>query len=68
MTKYLVQVEAGKTMWLMVLEVLFCDYLVSLLFNSNVRQKPMLESQWWSKAVYLISAGRAGEGGRESQG
>ena len=50
----------------MVLEVAFCD-LALLLFNLNVRQKSKLECLWWSKAVYLMSARRAGERLREKK-
>lgn len=52
----------------MILEVSFCGHLAPLLFNPSVRQNTMLESPWWSKAVYLTPARRAGEEGAEREG
>lgn len=52
----------------MVLEVSFCGYLALLLFNPNMRQKPMLESQWWSQESRRMRERKSGlRGGRQTE-
>lgn len=52
----------------MILEVSFCGHVAPLLFNPSVRQNTMLESLWWSKALYSHQPGeqeKKGQKGRD---